>query len=166
MKTAALFCLILAFPVLLGVGCSNETPTTTPASTGNVAPSRSTPAARAYAVVVVQEGDVISIGGEGNPLLSKVGLVLALKKAAEEGWQVHSVVPVVSGSGSISISGGGKWTTAEGLEVGAAGLAPTSSWSSQKRSKPPALPLDPQPQSGTAHLMRRKGEAAQKVQTG
>lgn len=53
---------------------------------------------RAYAVVVsTTDGSSVVIGGKGNPFLSADGVRLALQEAMEEGWNVHSVIPVVSG---------------------------------------------------------------------
>ncbi len=54
-----------------------------------------------YAFATVAEsGDTIEVGGTGAALLNFNGVQMAVALAAREGWQVHSVTPVVSGRSS------------------------------------------------------------------
>ncbi len=86
------------------------------AASGNNATS-SGASGRYYEVVTVtDDGGAVVIGGnsKASPLLSIVGVRLAIKEALEEGWRIHSVIPVVSGeiaigsvSGAIGGNGGG-----------------------------------------------------------
>ncbi len=115
-KTSLVISVTIALTLLV-IKCSYAGPKTEGfMAAGNNATTSGASGKHYEVVTVTDDGGAVVIGGnsKASPLLSIVGVRLAIKEALEEGWRIHSVIPVVSGeiaigsvSGAIGGNGGG-----------------------------------------------------------